>query len=78
MLSITMNGKSTIDGKAAANMSASINSQSGTSSLSTYISDKELYSADKATVQEDIKAFQDAVYAILDEEAGAAETGTAE
>ena len=66
--SITVTGKSMIDGKEAAGYSATIDSANPADmNISSWQSNKELYKANRVQCREDEAAFEDAVYALQDE-----------
>ena len=59
----TISGQSIISGKAIAYYSASINKESGSTTINSNVSDYELYDANKVEVRKDLADFTDAVYA---------------
>ena len=70
----TISGQSIINKKAIAYFSASINKESGSTSINSNVSDYELYDANKVEVRKDLAEFTDAVYAEEDRLASDVET----
>lgn len=70
----TISGQSIIDGKAIAYYNASINKESGSTSINSNVSDQRAYDANKAEVRKDLADFTNAVYAEEDRLASDAET----
>ena len=70
----TISGQSIISGKTIAYYSASINKESGSTSINSNVSDYELYDANKVEVRKDLTEFTDTVYAEEDRLASDVET----
>ena len=62
----TLNGSSTIDNQVVATLNGTVNADN-TISFNYYISNKELYEANKTEVRKDISDFQEQLYEIADE-----------
>lgn len=59
----TISGQSIINEKAIAYFSASINKESGSTSINSNVNDQKLYDANKVEVRKDLADFTNAVYA---------------
>ena len=70
----TISGQSIINEKVIAYYSASINKESGSTSINSNVSDQELYDANKTEVRKDLADFTDVVYAEEDRLASDVET----
>lgn len=67
-LSTTLNGQSVINGTVAAYYSANIGTDNTTTStVTSSVSNKELYEANREEVRQDFVDFQEAVYKVEDE-----------
>ena len=63
---ITLTGYSEIDGQNVVQLTASIPSDTGVGNINQYITNAELYDANKVEVRNDIREFTDLVYEIED------------
>lgn len=70
----TISGQSIISGKTIAYFSASINKESGSTSINSNVNDQKLYDANKVEVRKDLADFTNAVYEEEDRFASDAET----
>lgn len=71
--SITLTGKSVVDNQTIANFTANIyDDNSGNDTFNTFITNKELYDANKKAVRKDTQDFQNLVYDAQDEVANSA------
>lgn len=72
---ITLTGKSVIDNQVVANFTANVyNDDAGNDTFNTFISNHELYDANKSAVRKDSRDFQDLMYNAQDEVADANST----
>lgn len=68
--SIHLSGQSIINDQQVANFNANINvsdNATGTDSVNMFITNRELYNANKAEVRNDLSEFQNLVFSIQDE-----------
>lgn len=66
--SITLTGKSVVDNQTIANFTANIyDDDAGNDTFNTFITNKELYDANKKVVRKDTQDFQNLVYDAQDE-----------
>ena len=70
---ITLTGYSEINGQNVVQLTASIPSDTGVGNINQYITNAEMYDANKVEVRNDIREFTDLVYEIEDEMAAAEE-----
>jgi len=70
----TISGKSIISDKPIAYFSASINKESGSTSINSNVNDQKLYDANKVEVRKDLSDFTNVVYAEEDRLASDSET----
>ena len=71
--SITLTGKSVVDNQTIANFTANIYDDAGNDTFNTFITNKELYDANKKVVRKDTQDFQNLVYNAQDEIANSAD-----
>lgn len=72
--SITLTGKSTVNGQVIANFTANVfDDDAGNDTSNTFITNKELYDANKKVVRKDTQDFQNLVYNAQDEIANSAD-----
>ena len=75
--SITLTGKSTVNNQVVANFTANVyNDDAGIDSFNTFITNKELYDANKKIVRKDSQDFQNLMYEAQDEISNSAKTNT--
>lgn len=75
--SITLTGKSTVNNQVVANFTANVyNDDAGSDSFNTFITNKELYDANKKIVRKDSQDFQNLMYEAQDEISNSAKTNT--
>ncbi|MBW3350608.1 hypothetical protein [Limosilactobacillus reuteri] len=60
--SISLEGKSVINGTVVVRMTASLSTTGSTDSVNQYVQNVDLYNANKKDVRKDIAAFQEYVY----------------
>ncbi|MDO7795601.1 hypothetical protein ACQ7C6_10890 [Lactiplantibacillus plantarum] len=76
--SITLSGQSMVGNNQVSSFSANINSDNGSSNITSSVMNQELYDANKTEVRKDLADFTSAVYEVEDQMNAEATTDTKE